>query len=436
MDMTTTARHGTIDDIAYRAILDAVGAYVYTTDKDGYYTYANQLVLDLLGGHPLTEVLGKAFSDFVDIGEAGDSLRDTDRRVLHDGESIFREERNFIPSTNEWRTYWSIKKPLLDESGAIIGMIGISHDITEKKRLEDKVRAQNELLDTVLDNVDALIYMKSADRRFLYVNQATAAAFGMPPEAIIGQRDDALMPADLADHFWEKDRQILASWQRYAGEESVTDSTGKTRHFWSVVAPLRDYDGQPALIGFSTDITELHDLKEELQRQARTDNLTGLANRRSFFEHAEEALSRSRRHGHPLSLIAIDIDHFKQINDDYGHPAGDRVLQDFAGCCNSALREEDLCARTGGEEFCVLLPDTGHDAALVLAERLREMTQDCRPLPEHPALQATISLGVACLGEGDTNFGSLFSRADRALYRAKDLGRNRTISERDLAADK
>ena len=121
----------------YRQLLDEVGAFVYTTDRDGRYTYANQLVLDLLGGHSLEAVLGRSFTDFVDIGEAGDTLRKTDRQVLELGETIAREETNHIHATGETRSYWSIKKPLRDASGAIVGMIGISHDITEKKRLED-----------------------------------------------------------------------------------------------------------------------------------------------------------------------------------------------------------------------------------------------------------------------------------------------------------
>ena len=220
---------------------------------------------------------------------------------------------------------------------------------------------------------------------------------------------------------------MLATGERYAGEESLIDAKGRLRHYWSVVVPRPDFDGTPALIGLITDITELHVLKEELQRQTRTDALTGIANRRSFFERAEHEFARSRRHGTPLSMAAIDIDHFKRVNDGYGHPTGDRVLLDFAACCQQALREEDLCARTGGEEFCLLLPETGHDAAIAIAERIRAMTQSCHPCAEHPELQVTASFGVSSLLAGDADFQALFARADRALYAAKDQGRNRVV---------
>lgn len=422
-DLATGLAHG-----SFQLLLDEVGAFVYTTDLTGRYTYANNLVLTLLGsGLRLEDVLGKSFTDFVDIGEASDTLRETDRLVLEQGETIAREESNFIHILGQTRTYWSIKKPLRDDAGAIIGMIGISHDITEKKRLEDRVHQQKELLDTVLDNLEGLVYVKGANRRFLYANRHLAEVFGRPVAEIVGRLDSELMPRDVADAFWEKDAHMLATGQRYAGEESLIDAEGRQRHYWSVVVPWPDFNGMPALIGLITDITELHLLKDELQRQARTDSLTGCANRRSFFEIAEHEFARSRRLGTPLSQIAIDIDHFKLLNDGYGHPVGDLVLQDFSGCCRSSLRDMDVFARTGGEEFCILLPDTDLRTAHVIAERIRNLTRDCHPSQQHPQLQMTASFGVASLEAKDADFHALFARADRALYAAKDKGRDCTV---------
>lgn len=410
-------------DIAYRLLLDEVGAFVYTTNLAGHYTYANRLVLDLLRpGLALEEVIGKAFTDFVSIDEDTE-LRETDRRVLQ-GETIYREESNLIHATGELRTYWSIKKPLRDAGGAIIGMLGISHDITDKKRLEDKVHRQKALLDTVLDNVDALVYMKDAERRFVYVNQRVAQVFGQPVDAIVGRRDSELLPVEVADRFWAKDQRIFATGERSVSEESIHEPGGHARHYWSVVVPCATPDGAPAVIGLSTDITELHDLKEELQRQARTDSLTGIANRRTFFTNAETVFASSQRHQRALSLIALDIDHFKQVNDRHGHPAGDQVLREFAQACRSCLRDEDLLARIGGEEFCILLPDTPLLEASVTAERIRELATHIRP-SRPSAAHITASLGVTLMEAADASFDRLFSRADRALYAAKAQGRNR-----------
>ncbi|MBS0212836.1 MAG: diguanylate cyclase [Proteobacteria bacterium] len=413
----------TSSDLAYRQLLDEVGAFVYTTDLDGRYAYANRLVLDLLRpGLQLDEVIGKAFTDFVKIDE-NTELRETDRRVLRDGETIYREETNLIHATGELRTYWTIKKPLRDADGAIIGMIGISHDITDKKRLEDAVRRHKDLLDTVLDNVEALVYMKDASGLFMYANQRVAQAFGRPVETIVGRRDAELLPPEAVARFREMDRRILATGERSVSEETVHDASGRACHYWSVVAPCAAPDGTPAVIGFSTDITELHDLKEELQRQARTDSLTGIANRRTLFVEAQAAFSRSRRHGHALSLIAIDLDHFKRINDRFGHPAGDEVLRAFAHACLGCLRKEDLLARTGGEEFCILLPETPLAHANATAERIREMAARICP-DEQCADPVTASIGVTCMEPGDASFDQLFSRADKALYAAKAQGRD------------
>jgi diguanylate cyclase (GGDEF)-like protein/PAS domain S-box-containing protein len=418
---------------SYRLLLDEVGAFVYTTDMVGRYTFANRMVLQLLG-HPLDYVVGKDISHF--FGDKGnEALRETDERVLRGGETIAREESNLILATGELRTYWSTKKPLRDATGQIIGMIGISHDITEKKRLEDKLRRQKELLDALVDNVDALIYMKDANRRFLYANRRMAEAFGCSVDQIIGSLDVDLMPAEVAERFWQQDQKILANGQRHACEESLVDASGRLRHYWSVIIPWAGPDGTPAIIGLSTDITELHALKEELQRQARADSLTGIANRRSFYENAELEFARSRLPGLALSLINIDIDFFKKINDTLGHPMGDRVLQEFVACCQDALRNDGLLARTGGEEFCILLPGTDLDAARHIAERIREQTQARRIAVPAQELRISASFGVAGLCDTDERFETLYSRADLALYAAKQQGRNRTSLLRSPAQE-
>ncbi len=419
-----TAAPSALSNDSYRLLLDEVGAFVYTTDMQGRYTFANRMVLQLLG-HPLDYVVGKDISHF--FGDKGNAaLRETDRRVLQNGETIAREESNLILATGELRTYWSTKKPLRDADGEIIGLIGISHDITEKKRLEDKLREQKELLDAILENVDALIYMKGADRRFLYANQRVAEVFGRPVEHIIGSLDSDLMPAEVANRFWQQDQEIIATGERRACEESLVDASGRLRHYWSVIIPQPRPDGTPAVIGLSTDITELHALKEELQLQARADSLTGAANRRSFYERAEQEFTRSRLLGQALSLIAIDIDYFKMINDTLGHPAGDLVLQEFVARCQGTLRADDLLARTGGEEFCVLLPGTELDAAHHIAERIRIQAHAQPIMAVQQDLRISASFGVASLCESDERFESLYSRADMALYAAKRQGRNRT----------
>lgn len=414
---------------SFRLLLDEVAAYVYVTDIEGRFTYANRLVLDLLGQTRLEDVLGKAFIDFVDLDdEVGASLRETDRQVLRDGVTIEREEANYIHAHQELRIYWTIKRPLRDPSGAILGMIGISHDITEQKRLERRLREQQELLGTVLNNLDAHIFMKDGERRYTFVNRKLANGLGLPLEEIVGRSEDELLPGGQPERLADIERTILERGEPHVGEVSFTAPDGSELHFWNVTVRAEAPGGGPSLIGVSTDVTELFRLKERLRVEASSDALTGLANRRSFWERAEAEFARCRRHGAALSLIAIDLDHFKEVNDRFGHPTGDRVLRAFASCCNAQLRAEDLCARMGGEEFSVLLPETTLAGARAVAERIRDRTSRLRFEAPMEGLSITGSFGVVALGDDDTCFEHFFVRADRALYVAKDAGRDRIVS--------
>lgn len=174
-------------------------------------------------------------------------------------------------------------------------------------------------------------------------------------------------------------------------------------------------------IGMTLDRARLF---EEVQSLALTDPLTGLQNRRSLFELGKIEFSRALRLERPFSCMMLDLDHFKQINDNYGHQIGDQVLQEFASRCKKSIREIDLLGRYGGEELIVLLPDTNRDRAVQVAERLRS------EIGEHPVrvsdrdIHLTVSIGVATKDENTSNLEALIARADQAMYIAKHKGRN------------
>jgi two-component system, cell cycle response regulator len=173
---------------------------------------------------------------------------------------------------------------------------------------------------------------------------------------------------------------------------------------------------------------QLVEANERLAAQALTDDLTGLANRRHGAHELERAVALATRHGHPLALVRVDIDHFKDINDTYGHQAGDQVLAEVGRRLAGALRGGDELARWGGDEFVIILPDTERDGALRAAERLRAAV-DAAPVPVGDGEAAvTISVGWAHWS-GDTP-DDLLARADRSLYQAKDTGRNAVRPER------
>jgi diguanylate cyclase (GGDEF)-like protein len=192
-------------------------------------------------------------------------------------------------------------------------------------------------------------------------------------------------------------------------------------------------DGLPAWDGVVTDISEQQRIEQKLrianaklEKLAATDALTGAWNRLHFEQRLTEEIERAHRYGQPLSLLLLDIDHFKAINDRHGHQTGDRVLVEICRRLGHQMRETDLLARWGGEEFVAVLPHTPAAAAMALAERIRRLIPS-EPLP--PVGAVTVSAGVAQL-QSDDDLDSLFQRVDRALYRAKERGRDRVEQAR------
>jgi diguanylate cyclase (GGDEF)-like protein len=177
---------------------------------------------------------------------------------------------------------------------------------------------------------------------------------------------------------------------------------------------------------------ELRRQNERLEQIAITDSLTGIYNRRFFFELAEKEVARAKRYGNPLSVVILDADRFKKMNDTYGHLIGDQILMNLAQLCQKNIRSLDIIARYGGEEFVILMPEVDCSAAQNSAERLRELVANTSMVTGGLDVMMTISLGVACWNGGpDLDFNALLARADRALYQSKESGRNRVCVWRE-----
>jgi diguanylate cyclase (GGDEF)-like protein len=195
--------------------------------------------------------------------------------------------------------------------------------------------------------------------------------------------------------------------------------------------------GDAARLAFSFGFLLLIEARrsDELTRLAALDPLTEAYNRRTFIELAERELARARRYRQPMGLMFLDLDHFKMINDNHGHLAGDEVLRQIKKVAESCLRQQDVFGRYGGEEFCVLVPDTDLAGTQVIAERLRQGIENSAPhLPGGKPLRITASIGVSAIPAGldAINFDNLIEYADLALYQAKKQGRNRVVAE-DMA---
>ncbi len=174
------------------------------------------------------------------------------------------------------------------------------------------------------------------------------------------------------------------------------------------------------------EILRRKSVEQQLKVQATTDPLTKLYNRRQFFDLAEREFSRSDRKNRPISIIMMDIDRFKQVNDTYGHLVGDHVLVSLAELCVNSFRKYDIWARYGGEEFVAMLPETNTQQCKLVSERLRKLVADTTMQFEETSLSITVSIGIACIDvDSDLSVDEMLDQADKALYRSKHEGRNR-----------
>jgi len=271
---------------------------------------------------------------------------------------------------------------------------------------------------------DAIIVHRHG--RILYINpQGVLVAGGMEPSDIIGHSIyDFIRGEDLAP-IVERINKLENGGRNLEPLELQTRTLdGKIVDCEIVSGPVV-FAGEPAVQSIIRDITERKKMSRELLFLATTDSLTGIFNRRKFFEEMEKEWSRARRHSRPLSLIMFDIDYFKSVNDSFGHSVGDRVLCALVEKTTELLRSEDIFCRLGGEEFGILLPEVSLHGAEILAERIRRALKDVVTSTPDGTVSCTVSLGVAqCRPIGESMDHAL-KRADDALYEAKRAGRNR-----------
>ena len=291
------------------------------------------------------------------------------------------------------------------------------------------------VLDTIKFHCADTIYFKDLESRFLWNSQQHADQFGVKsPQDMVGKTDYDYFPKEFADKAVEVEKQIIESGEPMLNIEEEWEKDDETRYLLASKYPFRNKDGEIiGTWGITRDITEMRHLEKELersylkvQRLARVDDVTGLYNRRYFYENLERICSIYDRRDDEItfSLIAIDVDNMKFINDQYGQQKGDDVLRHIASSMLNAIRKSDICFRTGGDEFSVLLPDCDKTAAVGVAKAIaKNVSEQAVPLGESKFEKVTISLGVATYVQG-TDISEIISAADRKLYKAKRNGKD------------
>ncbi len=308
-------------------------------------------------------------------------------------------------------------------------LMALMHAQGEVARLTER----EQLFSSLLVSVNAVLWAFDWDsRQVLYVSPAYERLFGRPAGLLLAdynQWRDSIYPDDL-EYAERSLAQVLEKGAVEDREYRIIDATGQVRWLSDKCFINRNAEAGQRLIvvGIAEDITEKKHLEAELQRLATTDALTQSSNRRYFFECANREFEQARIQGSPLSFLLLDIDDFKVINDTYGHPEGDIVLQRIAESGRAALRRGDLFGRVGGEEFAALFPGCAADVARQVAERLQREIQRQHFNHQGQAFSITVSQGLTSLLPEDENLDSLFARADAAMYEAKRQGKNRIVS--------
>lgn len=409
---------GTLTSAPERTLLDGSPVpFVVTELERGTIVYANPRAGALLD-YPIEALLGRdAQAFYVDPAEW---------RAMSDGIERQGRVENLVVRLRT-RTNWpfwalvSAQRILFEGRSAVL--VGLS-DITAQKVAEAAVRRSEQSIRALFAAAPvAMALVRLEDSIVLFANRRCADLFALGAEALEGQRSPQFY-ADVAD----RDRlhaQAVEHGQVDGEEVRMRRASGE--EFWALLsARAIDFEGAPALIAGISDITPQKELEAKLRELATKDELTELYNRRHFLELAQVELSRVRRTRAPLSLAMIDVDHFKHVNDRFGHAAGDRALKELSLALRETVRTADVAARIGGEEFVLLLPDTGLEGALAVTERLRDRVRKSELSVEGETLKFTVSAGVAELGP-DESVDSLLKRADEALYRAKAAGRDRAL---------
>ena len=316
------------------------------------------------------------------------------------------------------------------------GFVNIHTDITERRRAENATERAKSLMEQAIDHSSTYIWETDSYGRLTFV-YGSKKAIGFKSDELLGRRvteltvltseeespdsslEDAIRAREpyenLPLHYFGDDgTQVWVSSSGYP----FTDSEGRFRGYR----------------GANVNLTELIIAKKELEDLAVHDPLTGLANRRLLIEQYQREAIRQRRSGKPLSLLVLDLDHFKSVNDRYGHIAGDTCLKRISAVIASRLRGADLVARFGGEEFIVLLPDTDEQGAIIAAENLRKAVADTEIVLLEATVRLSVSIGVSTAKPGESwDFEPLMGIADKAMYRAKKRGRNRVCTSADYA---
>ncbi|NUM45808.1 MAG: diguanylate cyclase [Anaerolineales bacterium] len=294
--------------------------------------------------------------------------------------------------------------------------------------IQNRIRMESELrkLSSAIEQSPSSIIITNIAGEIEYVNPAFTTLTGYTLEEVYGKNPNFQKSGQTPEEVYKDLWKAITSGETWRGEFVNQKKNGDLYWEFAVIAPIRGRNQKPAhYVAIKEDITLRKQAEEELKRLATLDPLTEIFNRRHFFKLAEIVFEQAKRYRRQLSLLMIDADHFKQINDQYGHATGDQVLQTLAQYLEHLIRKADLLGRYGGEEFVIILPETSLQSAYQAGERFLKFLQQNPIQTQRKAIPLTLSIGIATYNPDTTpSLDKLVDQADQALYMAKQAGRN------------
>lgn len=328
------------------------------------------------------------------------------------------------------------KNRLLQESLHQAGRLSRLRDkaLRDLKSAEAKLKLSEEKFLKIATAARDGIIMLNESERIVFWNRAATDILGFEESEVQGRKlTDLVVPESQRDHvhasYLEFAETGFGKTIGYTVERETLTKSGRSICLELSVTAF-ELRGNWQAVGIFRDITQRKKSEQELKYVALRDPLTGAYNRRGFSEKLAEDLKRSTRYEHPLSVLLVDLDHFKSINDSYGHGAGDKLLQHLVRVIENSIRDLDYIGRYGGDEMVVTLVETSKASALLIGERIRIAVENERlQLKEGTKVGITISVGVATCPDDARTTDDLIAVADDALYRAKSIGRNKVYTK-------